>query len=45
MGRRLAIRARPKPSKKASPKAQDLTCRRTKFKHYVDELQKEEEPE
>jgi uncharacterized protein (TIGR03435 family) len=24
----------------AAPKAQDMTCRRTKFKHYVDELQK-----
>ena len=26
--------------KQAAPKAQDMTCRRTKFKHYVDELQK-----
>ena len=26
--------------KEAAPKAQDMTCRRTKFKHYVDELQK-----
>jgi IS5 family transposase len=26
--------------KGAAPKAQDMTCRRTKFKHYVDELQK-----
>jgi len=25
---------------KAAPKAQDMTCRRTKFKDYVDELQK-----
>jgi IS5 family transposase len=25
---------------KAAPKAQDMTCRRTKFKKYVDELQK-----
>ena len=25
---------------KAAPKAQDMTCRRTKFKNYVDELQK-----
>jgi len=24
----------------AAPKAQDMTCKRTKFKHYVDELQK-----
>jgi IS5 family transposase len=24
----------------AAPKAQDMTCRRTKFKHYVDEYQK-----
>jgi IS5 family transposase len=24
----------------AAPEAQDMTCRRTKFKHYVDELQK-----
>jgi len=24
----------------AAPKAQDMTCRRTKFKNYVDELQK-----
>ena len=26
--------------KQAAPKAQDMTCRRTKFKDYVDELQK-----
>ena len=26
--------------KKAAPRAQDMTCRRTKFKNYVDELQK-----
>jgi IS5 family transposase len=26
--------------KEAAPKAQDMTCRRTKFKDYVDELQK-----
>jgi IS5 family transposase len=26
--------------REAAPKAQDMTCRRTKFKHYVDELQK-----
>jgi IS5 family transposase len=26
--------------KEAAPKAQDMTCRRTKFKHYVDALQK-----
>jgi IS5 family transposase len=26
--------------KEAAPKAQDMTCKRTKFKHYVDELQK-----
>jgi IS5 family transposase len=26
--------------KEAAPKAQDMTCRRTKFKRYVDELQK-----
>ncbi len=26
--------------KAAAPKAQDMTCRRTKFKYYVDELQK-----
>jgi IS5 family transposase len=26
--------------KEAAPKAQDMTCRRTKFKHRVDELQK-----
>jgi len=25
---------------KAAPKAQDMTCKRTRFKHYVDELQK-----
>jgi len=24
----------------AAPKAQDMTCRRTRFKNYVDELQK-----
>lgn len=29
----------------AAPHAQDMTCRRTKFKNYVDELQKKEEPE
>jgi IS5 family transposase len=27
--------------KEVSPKAQDMTCKRTKFKDYVDELQKE----
>ncbi len=27
-------------NKKAAPKAQDMTCRRTRFKHYVDEIQK-----
>jgi IS5 family transposase len=26
--------------KQAAPKAQDMTCKRTRFKHYVDELQK-----
>jgi transposase, IS5 family len=26
--------------REAAPKAQDMTCKRTKFKHYVDELQK-----
>lgn len=26
--------------KRAAPKAQDMTCKRTKFKNYVDELQK-----
>jgi IS5 family transposase len=26
--------------KEAAPKAQDMTCKRTKFKNYVDELQK-----
>jgi len=26
--------------KEVAPKAQDMTCRRTRFKHYVDELQK-----
>ncbi|EQD56344.1 transposase IS4 family protein [mine drainage metagenome] len=26
--------------RKAAPKAQDMTCRRTRFKNYVDELQK-----
>jgi transposase, IS5 family len=26
--------------KEAAPKAQDMTCKRTKFKDYVDELQK-----
>jgi IS5 family transposase len=26
--------------KEASPKAQDMTCKRTRFKDYVDELQK-----
>jgi IS5 family transposase len=35
-----AIRARRKRSERLLPKAQDMTCRRTKFKHYADELQK-----
>lgn len=26
--------------REAAPKAQDMTCRRTRFKHYVDELRK-----
>jgi len=26
--------------RKAAPKAQDMTCKRTRFKHYVDKLQK-----
>jgi IS5 family transposase len=26
--------------RQAAPRAQDMTCKRTKFKHYVDELQK-----
>jgi IS5 family transposase len=26
--------------KQAAPQAQDMTCRRTRFKHYVDELQR-----
>ena len=26
--------------REVAPKAQDTTCRRTRFKHYVDELQK-----
>jgi hypothetical protein len=30
--------------RQAAPRAQDMTCRRTKHKNYVDELQREEEP-
>jgi IS5 family transposase len=29
-----------KITRRAAPKAQDMTCKRTKFKDYVDELQK-----
>jgi IS5 family transposase len=33
-------RGQTKAIQQAAPKAQDMTCRRTRFKHYVDELQK-----
>ncbi len=38
-----AIRGRPERSKVAAPHPQDMTCNRIKFKHYMNELQKEEE--
>ena len=39
-GATAAIKARPKPIRETAPHAQDMTCKLTKFKAEVDELQR-----